>query len=209
MSTPPRTRRLGDVADVLRGQVPAKPDESPDGEPFFGLTEITNQGRGPRRYARQSEIPPDAPTLKVGDVVVALMSGIGRAVLVTPRIAGSVLGRECAVIRPTDASVTGGWIYVWTQSPEFRDLAERHTRGSTMPRLSTKALPDFTIAVPDRRIQRSVVDKLHDFDTALDEVEQLRSALAELRELEIQLALAERNRSATPSRKTARRPRRG
>lgn len=194
-------RALGDIATVLRGTVPAKPTDSDDGVPFFGITEITAGGTGDLRRvdlggdaalkARKSTDAGGGPVaVQSGDVVVALMSNIGQAALVSPRHAGAVLGRECALIRPAD-EVTGAWIYAWTQSTQFRDQVTRHTSGSTMPRLSYRALADMVVPVPPDDQQLRAEQLLADFDDALRKIDAVRAYLTELRTLELELLLGE------------------
>lgn len=190
--TSAETRVLGDVATITRGTVPAKPTDSEDGVPFFGIAEISAGGTGAPRLVEPDEGKP--PTiLRAGDVVVALMSNIGQSALITSRHEGAVLGRECAVIRPAGPEVNGAWIYVWTQSAQFRDQAVRHASGSTMPRLSYRALSNLTIPVPplERReeLLRDAQQLLEEFDSALWKVGQLQSYLTELRTLEVELFL--------------------
>ncbi len=188
--TSAKTRVLGDVATIIRGTVPAKPTDSEEGVPFFGIAEISAGGAGaPRR------VEPDdgkRPTiLRAGDVVVALMSNIGQSALITSRHEGAALGRECAAIRPAGPEASGAWIYVWTQSAQFRDQAIRHTTGTTMPRLSYRALSDLTIPIPPLKKQREAEEMLNGFDTALLKVGELQSYLTELRTLEVELLLAD------------------
>lgn len=194
-------RPLGEIATILRGTVPAKPTDSEDGVPFFGITEITAGGTGD---LRRVDLDGDATlkrktitdvrgvpvAIEPGDVAVALMSNIGQTALVSPRHAGAVLGRECAVIRPTD-DVSGAWIYVWTQSAQFRDQAARHTSGSTMPRLSYRALADLMVPVPPSDRQLQAEELLADFDDALRKTDEVRAYLTELRTLELELLLSE------------------
>lgn len=199
-------RPLGEIAMILRGTVPAKPTDSDDGVPFFGITEITAGGIGDlRRVELDDDVTLKGKTaaearggpvvLERGDVVVALMSNIGQAALVSPRHAGAVLGRECALVRPTD-DLTSAWIYAWTQSAQFRDQATQHTSGSTMPRLSYRALGDLLIPVPSLDRQRDAEELLADFDGALSKVVQVQSYLTELRTLEIELLLGDPGRAS-------------
>ena len=192
-------RPLGEIAMILRGTVPAKPTDSDTGVPFFGIAEITAGGFGElRRVDLEEEPTAKGKTLadsrggpvavQRGDVVVALMSNIGQAALVAPRHEGAVLGRECALIRPTD-DVSSAWVYVWTQSAQFRDQAIRHTSGTTMPRLSYRALPDLMVPVAPVDRQLHAEEVLADFDDALSKVGEVRAYLAELRTLELELLL--------------------
>ena len=200
------TRALGEVATILRGTVPSRPTDSEDGSPFFGISEISAGGVAPlRRVDLDDGATPGAQTtatarvgpviLEPGDVAVALMGNIGQSALVAPRHAGAVLGRECALIRPGLADISGAWIYVWTQSAHFRDQVLRHTSGTTMPRLSYRALTDLTIPVASGERQRATEALLEEFDAALRKLGQVQSYLTELRTLEIELVLADMNES--------------
>lgn len=197
--TPPRP--LGEVATISRGTVPAKTSGSDDGVLFFGITEIATGGTGELRRVDLEKEPTlkgktvteargGAVEVRPGDVVVALTGDIGHAALVAPRHAGAVLGRECALIRPT-SDVTGAWIYAWTQSAQFRDQATRHTSGSSVPRLSYRALAQMLVPVPPSERQVQVEELLADFDDALRKIDDVRTYLTELRTLEVELLLGE------------------
>lgn len=181
---------LGDVAEVYRGTVPARPTEAEGGIPFFGLAELA-----PDRPIAPRLVEPDPAdgkpiVLAEGDVVVALMSKIGRSALVTAQHAGAVLGRECALVRP-GPEVAGAWIYVWTQSAQFRDQVGRHTSGTTMPRLSYRALASLEIPMPTTGQQQRAAAVLNDFDDAIGKVTQVQAYLTELRAVEIELLFAD------------------
>lgn len=192
MSTGAFPRRvLGELIEVVRGAVPAKPTDDLDGEPFVGITEISAGGSAPPRYVTADDVPPAAPRLSNGDVAIALMSSIGSSLLITRSHEGAVLGRECAALRPRTPEITGSWIYVWTQSADFVQQVERHITGTTMPRLNLRALGDFTLPVPDLDNQMEVQAMLIEFDNALTKAGQVVAGLAELRRIELQLLLTD------------------
>lgn len=190
-TTAPARRALGELVDVVSGAVPAKPTDEAGGEPFVGITEISAGGAAAPRRVAADDVPPGAPRLALGDVALALMSNIGSSLFVTPRHEGAVLGRECAMLRPRDAEITGAWLYVWTQSEDFAQQVERHVTGTTMPRLSRRALSDFAIPVPELDTQIEAGRLLADFDTALAKAGQVVADLTELRRIELQLLIAE------------------
>lgn len=182
---------LGDLVDVVSGAVPAKPTDEAGGEPFVGITEISAGGAAAARHVAADDVPFGAPRLATGDVAIALVSSIGSSLLITPRHEGAVLGRECAVLRARTPEITGSWIYVWTQSEDFAQQVERHVTGTTMPRLSRRALSDFTLALPDLEKQVEAQSLLAEFDAALAKTGQVVADLTELRRIELQLLISE------------------
>lgn len=190
-TTAPPRRSLGELVEVLSGAVPAKPTDAADGEPFVGITEISAGGAAAPRHVATDDVPLGAPLLATGDVAIALMSSIGSALLVTRRHERAVLGRECAILRPRTSEITGAWIYVWTQSEDFAQQVERHVTGTTMPRLSRRALADFVLPLPDRETQVEAQNLLADFDAALARAGQVVADLTELRRIELQLLITD------------------
>jgi restriction endonuclease S subunit len=184
-------RPLGELIEVVGGVVPAKPTDGAHGEPFVGITEISAGGAAAPRYVEADDVPPEAPRLLNGDVAVALMSSIGSTLLIRTRHEGAVLGRECAALRPRTPEIAGSWIYVWTQSEDFVQQVERHVTGTTMPRLSRRALSDFTLPLPDIDTQMEVQALLVEFDGALAKAGQVVADLTELRRIELQLLIAD------------------
>jgi restriction endonuclease S subunit len=189
MTATPTRRSLGEVVEVVSGAVPAKPTDEEVGEPFVGITEISAGGAAAPRRVAVDDVPPGAPRLALGDVAIALMSNIGSSLFVTPRHEGGVLGRECALLRPRVAEITGAWLYVWTQSEDFAQQVERHVTGTTMPRLSRRALFDFALPLPELETQIEAERLLADFDAALAKAGQVVADLTELRRIELQLLI--------------------
>lgn len=187
----PIRRSLGEVVEVVSGAVPAKPTDEQIAEPFVGITEISAGGAAAPRRVAVEDVPPGAPRLALGDVAIALMSNIGSALFVTPRHEGAVLGRECVMLRPRVAEITGAWLYVWTQSEDFAQQVERHVTGTTMPRLSRRALSDFALPLPELDTQIEAERILADFDAALAKAGQVVANLTELRRIELQLLIGE------------------
>jgi len=187
--------RLGELADLLLGRTPAPQTDDTSGPIFVGLAELSDRERPTRRAPATDD---KAIVLQPGDVVVARLSNIGASTLVTPdRLAGAVLGRECVALRPTDQGVTGDWLYLWTLSEHFLEQVRRSTSGGVMPRLDGKALRNFVVPVPDLATQAALHASDVRFDAALAELRQLVSDVAELRQLELNIAVAEIVESAT------------
>jgi restriction endonuclease S subunit len=181
---------IGDVADVLRGTTPANTIQRSDGIGFFGLAEISNGGI----VTRSPEQEPDwrrAVTLQEGDIVIALLGKIGQVAIIDATAAGSILGRECAAIRirPSEDGMTARWLYLALQSDQIRGFLESLATGSTMPRLSVKALAGVRVPAPALAQQNAAGDQVSKFDDAIRAHERVLAVLRTLRSTEIDLAL--------------------
>lgn len=184
-------RDLGSVAAVLRGSAPPSLKDSENGVPLFGLAEVAADHSRQRRFVDRDELGSHAVLLQAGDTVVALAGDGVRSRLVTSDHEGAVLGRECAVVRPTSPELTAEWTYIWTQSSLFRDQVSRHTVGTTLPRLNFRALQSFKIPVPPLEDQHRAADMLQELDDAIATVDAVSTRLEELRELRLDLFIAD------------------
>lgn len=182
---------LGDVAEIIRGTVPSKPLDGGEGEPFFGLAEISASGHGPVRAVSRESVDARAARVHVGDVAVALLGSVGDAALIHEPHSGSVLGRECVAIRPNVSEVTGAWLYVWTLSADFRNQVSRNISGTTMPRLSARSLPEFTLPVPPLDHQKEIQARLDSFQRAIASLGRVLGEFEELQQIEVDLSFAD------------------
>lgn len=184
------TRTLSEVADIhLRTNAPELED-SEDGTLLIGLREISVEGTGTARYIGKESSTRALVEVRKGDVVVALRGNVGDSILATRHHEGAVLDQGCALIRPNDEEVTGPWVYLWTQSQQFRDRVSRASTGATMPFLSSRALADLTIPIPTAEQLNEAEHLLGWFDEALKRVAELQSDLTELRGLEVDLLVS-------------------
>jgi hypothetical protein len=185
------THRLGELTRALRGQVPANTVAQPYGPRFFGIAEISARGRGEPRYVDPEVELRNPVTLEDGDVVVALLSNIGDATVIDADGAGALLGRECVALRITARNlILPAWLCAWMDSTEFRFQVSQHTTGTTMPRLSVRALENFTITVPPLARQVEVDELLRRFDVAIRETATTLHHLQKLRAAELRLVMA-------------------
>lgn len=184
-------RDLESVAAILRGSAPSSREDSENGVPLFGMAEFAADHPRQQRFVDRSELGSHAVLLQAGDTVVALAGDGVRSRLVTFDHEGAVLGRECVVLRPTSPELTSEWTYIWTQSSLFRDQVSRHTAGTTLPRLNFRALQSFKIPVPPLEDQHRAADMLQELDDAIATVDAVSSQLEELRELRLDLFVAD------------------
>ena len=192
-------KALSEVAAVLHGtllvRAAATPTDDSRGLRFFGADEIESGGTGAPRFVDAESLASGAKhpvRLLAGDVVIASTRRGARSALVDQRDEGAVLCGRCVVIRPTVPELTGAWIYAWIRSAGYADQAARHRSGTTLPRLSPRALLAFRIPVPPLERQTQAAQMLELFDSAIVDVDQVRQCLADLRALEIELLFAGR-----------------
>ena len=184
-------RVLESVAEILRGTASPKPSDSESGVPLFGTAEVSAGDPIQARLVDPDDLGLHPVLLQAGDVVVALAGDAGQSKLVTAHHAGAVLGRECVVVRPTSPELTSVWTYIWTQSTLFKEQVLRHTAGTTLPRLGSGALQTFKIPVLPMEDQRKAEKLLRELDDAIARVDEVHSQLNELRELRLDLFVAD------------------
>jgi len=183
---------ITDVADVLRGTVPAHTVEGKgDGPAFFGLAEISSSGIVTRSPEPGTDLS-GAVLLDRNDVVVALLGKLGEVAIVAEGSAGCVLGRECAALRLKrgEDRLDPRWLLVAMRSSRIREGARLAATGSTMPRLNVRTLGDFTIPVPPRETQQRILDRLDALEGAIQAQAQLLGSLNRLLDVEIELSVA-------------------
>ena len=192
------THRLGDLVLLLRGNVPANTVDQPDGPRFFGLAEISARGTADPRYIESATELRDPIVLAEGDVVVALLGKIGEATVIGDDAASALLGRECVALRVTNTDVLRpAWLCAWMSSAECQFQVGQHITGSTMPRLSIRALQNFALTVPSVDGQIEVEGLVQRFDAAIGATTRTLRELEALREAELQLAMTDRTDAAT------------
>jgi restriction endonuclease S subunit len=180
---------LDDVAEILKGQVPAKVSDEGDGPRLFGIAEIS--GHAPRVLEPGTSLE-RAVYLRTGDVVVALLGerGLGATALIDGRADGAVLARECAAMRVSAPGLLSTWLYAWTKSEHFNEQIRRHASGGSMSRVNVRDLADFRLPLPPRSHQERFGAEIDRLDVALRKTTDLIRNLEGLREAEINLAIA-------------------
>lgn len=183
--------RLGDLTLALRGRVPANTVDEPGGRRFFGIAEISARGRSTPRYVEPGTDVEHPVVLGEEDVVVSLLGNIGDATLIDRANAGAVLGRECVALRVTSPDILRpAWLCAWTTSEEFRSQVAQNISGTTMPRLSTRLLENFTVTAPPLPDQLAIEELVQHFDAAIGATATTLRHLDALRTAELQLAIA-------------------
>lgn len=181
--------RLGDVAEMLKGQVPAKTSDGGDGPRLFGIAEIS--GHEPRKLEPGTSLD-RAVYLLTDDVVVALLGerGLGATAMVDGQADGAVLAKECGALRVSAPNLLPTWLYAWTKSEHFHEQIRRHASGGTMSRVSIRGLADFRLPLPPRSYQERLEADVKRLDDALRSTTDLIRNMEGLKASEIDLAVA-------------------
>ena len=184
------TRAVEEIAEIHLGTRGADLETADEGALLIGIREISADGADPSRYVESKAASSQVVEVKENDVVVALRGSTGRSILATEHHEGAVLDHGCALIRPIDDKISGEWIYLWTQSKQFRDHVSRSSTGVTIPTLTSRALRELTIPIPTAEQLSKAELLMSRFDEAFDKVRELQSDLRELRDLEVELLIA-------------------
>jgi restriction endonuclease S subunit len=186
---------VSQVAEVLRGTTPAPKDSDNDGPIFIGQTEVTSGAYGTMRHVvMNDEDQKLAPVLlEPGDVVIASMDRSHHALLIREDMREAVLGRECVAIRLSSnvESLTPSFLAIWARSDDFVRQADAMMTGTTMPRLTMKALGTMMVPLPDRDVMLSIEATAKKYDDAIRAASDTLEQLKVLQDLELDLAIQE------------------
>lgn len=187
--------RLDDLVTILRGVTPAHTSGDPSGSRFVGQAEVVGGGTTSPRFVDLSRARDDRNPviLADGDVVLAAMDPSHRSLLVDDELVGAVLGRECLALRITSSNslIKPGYLAAWTRTPGFQALATANMSGSTMPRLSPKALGSFLIPVESVERQQKIESLVREFAAARAALARTQNVLQRLEAAELSEALKE------------------
>ncbi len=186
---------LNKFATVLRGATPAPKEDSVEGTPFIGQSEVGHGGAQPlRRVDLQSVDDFAEPTyLHANDLVVASMDSKRRVLMVTESTEGAVLGRECLAVR-LEASwrpISASYLYAWMKTDDFHRQADSMATGVTMPRLTQRSLGSIEVPLLEASRQDWVVRLSEKFETSTKSLRTTLAQMEELESLEIELAFLE------------------
>lgn len=189
-SVAPAREHLSSLAHIVRG-VRTPPSENSADPIVFGGREVAEGSNAPLRHTDLNDSRRRPVTVTTDDLVISLVGTSIRSAIVTDRHNGAVLGMECVVIRPVTNDVDRSWLQTWLQSSDFLEQAGAvATMTAGAKRLAVRDLSELTVPIPGLDVQRSNRDRLDDVDRAVDAANQLRTALEELRRLEVDIVFA-------------------
>jgi type I restriction enzyme S subunit len=190
-------KRLGDIADVIRGVT--FPKEQSNDSPKLGykaLVRANNIGRAldlsELIYVNQ-EFMDEVQFIRKFDILVALSSGsknlVGKAVLVQDELEASI-GGFCGIIRNKSANnpIYLGYFF---QSPQYRKQVAALGKGIGISNLSKSDLVNILIPLPTLSEQERIVARVDELMGWCDALEAQLRQRAELRQRVVQAALAE------------------
>lgn len=186
---------LGQFATILRGTTPAHTVDHDGGPVFIGQTEVVGGLRAPRRYVDTlRKVERSVPVLlQLGDVVFAAVDRSHRALVIGQTLQGAYLGRECLAVRfPHNfQKLSPEFLAVWARSDDFQRQAEMLMTGTTMPRLTHRALASMVVPVLTSERQSRVAEVAGKIDAATTALQVSLDSLTVLEGLELELAFLE------------------
>ncbi len=164
--------RIGDICQIYDGPH-ATPTKLTEGPVYLGVDAITEDGRlNPAEYSHLSEADYKVWTKRVtpqrDDIVFSYEATLGRYAMIPDGFYGC-LGRRLAIVRANDIRVNPKWLYYYFLSPQWRVFIANHTiRGSTVDRISVENFPNYSVPLPDRETQDTIVCVLSQIDMLID-----------------------------------------
>jgi len=110
--------------------------------------------------------------LKAGDVLLVQSGHIGHAAVVTPEHEGHNC-HAMIVMTPVSDALIGPFLSLFFLSSGMKQKFEEIRSGSTVPHLTCGAVKELTVALPELRIQRRLVDSLKEIQTEIQRLESL------------------------------------
>ena len=180
------------AAEVLKGTTPAPQVNSIKGLYFIGQSEVRSGGNAPLRRVQvlPEDDGPEPTYLQLGDLVISSLDPKRRVLMVNEVVDGAILGRECLAVRlhRNRQFFTPKFLMAWMKTDDFLRQADALTTGTTMPRLTQRALGAVQVPLLTPKNEERVTSIAHKFDVATG---ALRLTLAQVEELEgIELELA-------------------
>lgn len=138
------------------------------------------------RAAKQGD---DAPLACAGDILLTASSGGLRGQMLDE--GDPIQGLHATVIRSQDPSrVRPSWLRLWTQTPAFGDLIDRHAKGTTIRSISARDLADFELRLPPLAMQEEAETALERIDDALESLAAVAKSINEQRDAVLSLLYA-------------------
>jgi type I restriction enzyme, S subunit len=155
------------------------PEHDPDGVPMLRITDLRGGAVDLERVARIPErqaLEYRRTRVSVGDLVVSIVGTLGRAVVVTPALAGCNLSRALARVS-VRSDVPRSLVRLWFQSDLFLDQARLATSSdSAQPALGLGDLKNFALGIPsDAREWQRLAEEV---EAAEQDVRRLESCLS-------------------------------
>lgn len=173
-------RRIGDVAELLRGVTYGKGDTTEstaaDALPLLRATNITESGLLltdlvfiPARLAKPEQ------RVRVGDIVMTMSSGsasvVGRSVLVDASLEAT-FGAFCGVLRASD-QVLSRYLSYMICAPHVRQWWSDCARGTNINNLKREDVLQTEILVPPLAEQTRIVAKLDEVGAEMSRLEEV------------------------------------
>ena len=171
---------LNDILNSLSYGILKPGDEDLEGIPMIRVLDIDY---GKFRDTQLFKVSPELhkeysrTETEVGDILLAVMATIGRAVVVDEEHSGFNVNRALAVLKLND-KVIPQFVCNLILSPYFQKIFVEKKLGSAQSRINLKDLRTFKIPLPPLNEQKRIVEKL---DILLNKVDEAKQIIEEVK----------------------------
>jgi len=137
-------------------------DLDPDGVPMVRVMDIGDWGLNETNIVRVSPLLAsqyERTKLEVGDILLAVMATVGRAIVVPPSLKGANVNRALAVIK-LHSQIDPHYACNVIRSPYFQDTFETEKIGSAQLRINISDLRKFSFPLPPLAEQHEIVRRV-------------------------------------------------
>jgi hypothetical protein len=155
----------------------------------------------PKHYAERIGLTED-DIAQPGDVLVAIEGGtVGETLVVPEGLEEFVPSQQAATLRVRDLAHLDPWyLGAWLTSEPAAEQLRRLARGLGIQRIPIKELSSLIVRVPPLSEQRAIGERFRAFEAAIQSHRAMSSCLEELRDLDLVVTFADRDRQQRHSR---------
>lgn len=180
---------ISEVTEILFGNSKDRPGDGLDGEFYLGKRETSLRKRDHWRRLNGSVDLSTSTRVRVGDVVIPLSGDLEQPFLVREEHVGSVLGKDCALLRPIKGKgVLSEWILAWARSSAFKAQVLKLETGAAVKYIPVKAAATLKIFIPELQAQNRMAMLINTSDQAIADLEDLNDELKLLQQLKVDIA---------------------
>ena len=149
-------------------------DPDPNGVPMVRVLDIGNWGLNKTKIMRVSPLLAaqyERTKLEEGDILLAVMATVGRAIIVPPSLKGANVNRALAVIR-LHPLINPHYACNVIRSPYFQDVFASEKIGSAQARINISDLRKFSFPLPPLAEQHEIVRHVEALFERADAIER-------------------------------------
>jgi type I restriction enzyme S subunit len=171
-------QKLGDVCGFVRGPFGGSLKKNifkPNGFAVYEQQHaIYNQFDNVRYYIDEKKFNEMKRfELNAGDLIMSCSGTMGKIAIVPTRIKKGIINQALLKLSPSK-KVSNEFLKLWMQSESFQSSLREYAGGAAIQNVASVAiLKNIEIPLPDISIQKSIVQKVHEFSTETKKLESV------------------------------------